>query len=387
MTLAFLGHRPEREIKRIAAILDGIDRPAPELRFLPDPVGRPPGRPRLYAIEAESPGAVELQAEVSDALERARLYEPEDRDFWPHVTVARTRRERRGSSKPAKVDVRPRAAPGGARTPVRFHPNASLPFPPQASGCPVRAPELYRLESERVMAQEKRVPLVMESRPASARTSDKDAKAKDAALKAAVTQIERRVRRRVRDEARQRHGDGRRGDPHRRLSRSTWRSASAACRRAGSSRFGPEASGKTTLVYHIIAQAQARGRGLRVHRRRALDRPDLRPQDRRRHRRAPDLPARLRRAGTRDRRRPDPLGRGRSGGRRLGRGIDAAGQLKGQMGEVHGRPPGPPDVAGAAQARRQPRPGPRRSACSPTRSARRSAFRSATRRRSRAGER
>ena len=111
VTLAFLGHLPEREIKRIAAILDGIDRPAPELRFLPDPVGRPQGRPRLFAIEAESPGAVELQAEVSDGLERARLYEPEERDFWPHVTIARTRRERRGSNKPAKVAVRPRALP------------------------------------------------------------------------------------------------------------------------------------------------------------------------------------------------------------------------------------------------------------------------------------
>ena len=117
VTLAFLGHRPEREIKRIAPILDGIDRPAPELRFLSEPAGRPPGRPRLYAIEAESPGAVELQAEVSDALERARLYEPEDRDFWPHVTVARTRRERRGSSKPAKVDVRPRALPAALERP------------------------------------------------------------------------------------------------------------------------------------------------------------------------------------------------------------------------------------------------------------------------------
>ena len=117
VTLAFLGQLPEREIKRIAALLDAIDRPAPELRFLPDPVGRPKGRPRLYAVEAESPGAVELQAEVSDALERARLYEPEERDFWPHVTVARTLRERRGSSKPAKVDVRPRRLPEALERP------------------------------------------------------------------------------------------------------------------------------------------------------------------------------------------------------------------------------------------------------------------------------
>ncbi|HEX6116761.1 MAG TPA: RNA 2',3'-cyclic phosphodiesterase [Solirubrobacterales bacterium] len=111
VTLAFLGYLPEREIARIAALLGELGRPAPEVRFLPGPVGRPRGRPRLFAIEAESPGAVELQAEVAGALQRARLYEPEKRDFWPHVTVARARRERRGSNKPAKVAVRPRALP------------------------------------------------------------------------------------------------------------------------------------------------------------------------------------------------------------------------------------------------------------------------------------
>lgn len=111
VTLAFLGYRPEREIERVAGLLDGIDRPAPELRFLPEPAARPPGRPRVFAIEAESEGAVALQAAVSDALSSARLYEPEKRDFWPHVSVARTRRERRGSNKPAKVAVRPRALP------------------------------------------------------------------------------------------------------------------------------------------------------------------------------------------------------------------------------------------------------------------------------------
>ena len=43
-------------------------------------------------------------------------------------------------------------------------------------------------------------------------------------------------------------------------SRSTSRSASAGCR-AGRivEVFGPESSGKTTLVYHVIAEAQRRG--------------------------------------------------------------------------------------------------------------------------------
>jgi RNA 2',3'-cyclic 3'-phosphodiesterase len=122
VTLAFLGYLPEKQIDRIAAILDevGEGTPAPELRFLPEPAARPPGsRPRLFAIEAESEGTIALQAEVSGRLERARLYEPEKRDFWPHVTVARTRRERRGSKNTARVDVRPRALPEGLCEPFR----------------------------------------------------------------------------------------------------------------------------------------------------------------------------------------------------------------------------------------------------------------------------
>ena len=39
--------------------------------------------------------------------------------------------------------------------------------------------------------------------------------------------------------------------------------------------YGPECSGKTTLCYHIMAEAQKAG-GLRLHRRRALDGSDLR---------------------------------------------------------------------------------------------------------------
>lgn len=111
VTLAFLSHRPVKEIPRIAGLLDEIEHPAPEVRFAAEPAARPPGRPRVFAIEAESPGAIFLQEEVSDKLGRARIYEPEKRDFWPHVTVARTRRERRGSQKPAKVDVRPGPLP------------------------------------------------------------------------------------------------------------------------------------------------------------------------------------------------------------------------------------------------------------------------------------
>ena len=40
--------------------------------------------------------------------------------------------------------------------------------------------------------------------------------------------------------------------------------------------FGPESSGKTTLCYHVIAEAQRTGGLARLHRRRARDGPGLR---------------------------------------------------------------------------------------------------------------
>jgi 2'-5' RNA ligase len=96
MTLAFLGYRRERDVESIAALATRVETEAPEVRLLPEPVARPPrGRPRLFAIEAESPGAIELQSEVEANLVLGGFYEPEKRDFWPHLTVARVRPERR----------------------------------------------------------------------------------------------------------------------------------------------------------------------------------------------------------------------------------------------------------------------------------------------------
>jgi 2'-5' RNA ligase len=111
VTLAFLGWLPEKEIPRLAGIVSAAGGPAPRLR-LEDPVPRPQrGRPRLFALPADSPGAVELQAGLQERLVEARLYEPEKRPFWPHVTVARVRREERGSKRPALVARPPGAAP------------------------------------------------------------------------------------------------------------------------------------------------------------------------------------------------------------------------------------------------------------------------------------
>jgi RNA 2',3'-cyclic 3'-phosphodiesterase len=111
VTLAFLGWLPEKEIPRLAEIVAASSGSAPRLR-LGDPVPRPErGRPRLFALPADSPGAVALQAGLRERLVEARLYEPEKRPFWPHVTLARVRREERGSKRPAFVSRPPRALP------------------------------------------------------------------------------------------------------------------------------------------------------------------------------------------------------------------------------------------------------------------------------------
>ncbi len=111
VTLAFLGYRPEKEIERIAAVVEESAGAAPwvELR---DPERRPPrGRARLFALPAISPGAEALQAGLERRLVEGGFYEPEKRQFWPHVTVARVRPEARGSRRPAVVSGPPGPLP------------------------------------------------------------------------------------------------------------------------------------------------------------------------------------------------------------------------------------------------------------------------------------
>src|SRR5213075_458655 len=89
------------------------------VRFEAEPVAVPRGRPRLFAVGAESAGAVALQAELSDRLESERFYRHEKRPFWTHVTVARVRSEKGPSGgrgrghrgKPMRVEAPPQALP------------------------------------------------------------------------------------------------------------------------------------------------------------------------------------------------------------------------------------------------------------------------------------
>ncbi len=111
ITLAFLGWLAEKEIPRLAEIVETSRVPAPSIQ-LGDPVPRPVrGRPRLFALPVESSSVIALQAELQEQLVAARLYEPEKRLFWPHVTLARVRREERGSKRPARVSKLPGALP------------------------------------------------------------------------------------------------------------------------------------------------------------------------------------------------------------------------------------------------------------------------------------
>jgi len=120
VTLCFLGYHPERAIGEIAELIAGIDpRPVP-MRFEPDPVGISGRRPGLYAISSPSDVAAELRRELGSRLAAHRLYKPEKRPFWPHVTVARVRPERRPKGdlprrrrgRPRVVELPPGPLPG-----------------------------------------------------------------------------------------------------------------------------------------------------------------------------------------------------------------------------------------------------------------------------------
>jgi RNA 2',3'-cyclic 3'-phosphodiesterase len=117
ITLAFLGGRSEREVREATETMRLCDPRAPRLA-LEDPVQLPRrGRAQLFALPAPSPAASELREDLVQRLLRAGLYEPEKRDFWPHIAVARVRPERRGSGRPAAVARRPGDLPEGLKRP------------------------------------------------------------------------------------------------------------------------------------------------------------------------------------------------------------------------------------------------------------------------------
>jgi 2'-5' RNA ligase len=111
ITLAFLGYLLEKQIAAVAEAVNRVARPAPRIELAREPVGKPKGRPRLFALDAVSEAVVALQGDLERELAQQHLYKPEKRPFWPHVTVARVRSERRGSKRPTRVKRAPGRIP------------------------------------------------------------------------------------------------------------------------------------------------------------------------------------------------------------------------------------------------------------------------------------
>lgn len=94
ITLIFLGRRPPEEGAQIweaaGAAATGMRVPTLRPARL---VPLPPRRPRLLALDLDDEGARAgaVQGALAEALEAAGLHEPEQRAFWPHVTLARVR--------------------------------------------------------------------------------------------------------------------------------------------------------------------------------------------------------------------------------------------------------------------------------------------------------
>ena len=100
-TLAFLGYQPEKDIARIAEVAFGaLGGLAPPRLRATDVRPLPPRAPRLFALSLDDieGGAAAVQGAVAGALGAARVYRPEKRPFWPHVTLARVKRGRRATA-------------------------------------------------------------------------------------------------------------------------------------------------------------------------------------------------------------------------------------------------------------------------------------------------
>jgi 2'-5' RNA ligase len=95
VTLVFLGWLAEKQIPHVVELMRGsVPDGAPPVLAAKGVKPLPPRRPRLFALDLSDQGgrAVAVQAAVSDALAADKLYVPEKRAFWPHITLARVKR-------------------------------------------------------------------------------------------------------------------------------------------------------------------------------------------------------------------------------------------------------------------------------------------------------
>jgi 2'-5' RNA ligase len=152
ITLVFLGGREPEVVPELmraahAAVSTALPGP-PRLRAL-RLRALPPRRPRLYALDLSDEGGrlTALHEALACELVASGLWQPEERPFWPHLTVARVPRAQRGraSAPPPPALAAPPAEPivaarlvlyrshlggGGAR----YEALAEVPFPRREGG-------------------------------------------------------------------------------------------------------------------------------------------------------------------------------------------------------------------------------------------------------------
>ena len=110
VTLAFLGHRPRRDVEPIAAELEAAARAARPVRLAVSGYRETRSVGMLVLDDAEGSAAA-LAADLHARLERLGLYEPERRPWLAHVTVVRFReRPRLEPRLPALGEISPSGA-------------------------------------------------------------------------------------------------------------------------------------------------------------------------------------------------------------------------------------------------------------------------------------
>ena len=138
VTLVFLGHREAAEVEAIADVVRETESEM-VLSKLEDPIPMP-GRRRasMFALPAPSPATGDLQRDLVARLAEEGLHEPEERDFWPHVTVARVRSEGSRIAPSGGGRKMARGASEVAQRAVLWRPIDALPFCTPAGGLPIR---------------------------------------------------------------------------------------------------------------------------------------------------------------------------------------------------------------------------------------------------------
>jgi 2'-5' RNA ligase len=123
IVLMFLGHRPQREVVRYLEAIRELCASAPApLVELGDVVakGPAPELPRVFALPVKSPEIEVLQIGLRSVFTNQGLYiyEPTERAFWPHLTVARVRTADHKSRRPEALrEVPSRPIPTSLRRP------------------------------------------------------------------------------------------------------------------------------------------------------------------------------------------------------------------------------------------------------------------------------